>query len=358
MKSTLKFLIASTAAVTLHPALGQSTAILYGRLTTALEHASGGERRVSRLSNYRSVLGLRGEEDLGGGLRAVWQLEGAVALDTGGGWLSNRDTRVGLAGPWGTAFLGAWTLPYTGATSAFDPFYPTTAGYMSIMGNGSAAIADHLSNTSAFDRRQSNQIQYWSPTVAGFKLSLAYGLNEGIVTKSGGRPWLTSGSLTYESGGLLIATAAEYHHAYQAKDTSDRAVKFGVAYRVGAARVSAVAEHLRYGTATGKLARTAWYVSATYRTGRGVIKAAYGRASDGRGGATETVGAVRSGRATGAAQFSLGYDYELSSRTTLFALASRFENRRDATYDFAINDVGATRGSHVRLIALGMKHTF
>ena len=39
---------------------------------------------------YRSVVGFRGEEALGAGLKAVWQIEGGFALDTGVGSIASR----------------------------------------------------------------------------------------------------------------------------------------------------------------------------------------------------------------------------------------------------------------------------
>lgn len=361
MPLSLKHLLAALPTLALLPAAAQSASstTIYGRLTAAMEHASNDGSRLTRLSNYRSVLGFRGAEDLGGGLQAVWQLEGALSLDTGAGpSFTNRDSRVGLSGPWGTAFMGVWALPYTLSTSAFDPFYPTTAGYMSIMGNGSASITDHVANTSAFDRRQTSQVQYWSPSLGGFTARVAYGPNEGTVTASGGRPWLASGDITYQQGDLLVTLAAEHHNAYQTRGTSDSAAKLGLAYQWGPARLSAVVEKLRYGTASGQLSRTAWYTSATYRIGAGMLKAAYGRAGDGRGPSSDLVGSVRAGAGTGASQYTLGYDHALSKRTTLLAFFSRIDNRRAAAYDFAINDVGASAGSGINLVALGLRHTF
>jgi len=132
-------LLAAGFAVAALPALAQEVHI-YGRLNIAVEqiHSSTDSSgtslgNLSRLSNYRSVLGYNGEEDLGGGMRATWQIEGALALDNGTGGIANRDTRLGLATPYGTIFGGNWTTPYTFATSELDPFYPTTAGYMSIV---------------------------------------------------------------------------------------------------------------------------------------------------------------------------------------------------------------------------------
>lgn len=60
---------------------------VYGRLKVAAERANAG-KSVSRLTSGRSVLGFKGDEDLCGGYTALFQIEGAVQVDTGGGTLS------------------------------------------------------------------------------------------------------------------------------------------------------------------------------------------------------------------------------------------------------------------------------
>ena len=337
------------------------TATIYGRLNTGLEHvdvSGDGGADQNRLSNYRSVLGFRGDEDIGGGLKVVWQIEGSISLDTGSGGIANRDTRLGLSGPWGTAFAGVWTLPYTSATSAFDPFYPTTAGYMALMGNGSAPITDNVQDTSSFDRRQVNQIQYWSPKLAGFSARLAYGVNEETVAETGAKPWLASGSLSYEAGPLLITAAHERHDEYQTAHTTDTATKIGAAYTWGSARLAGVFEHLKYGTSSGDLERDAWYVSGTYRVGAGMFKVGYTRADDGEGASDQTVGFFKSGPHTGSEQITVGYEHELSKRTSLQAFYSRIRNESRAVYDFAINEFGITAGQRPSVFAAGMRHSF
>ncbi len=333
---------------------------LYGRLNVAAESVSGGGHgRQSRLSNYRSVLGFKGQESLGDDLRVVWQIEGSVLVDSGGGTsLANRDTRLGLTGSWGTAFAGVWTLPYNAASAGFDPFYPTTAGYMALISNGSASIARNVSDTTSFDRRQQNVIQYWTPTWAGWSGKLAYSPGEDRSMLTGARPSLWSGSATYVSGAFTAVLAHELHRHFQTADTTDRGWKLGASWSWGDTRLAGLVERLDYGTASGRLRRDALYLSLVHKWQAFSLMGGLTVAADGKGPSTDRIGALRSGDETGAAQLTVGADYALSRRTSVFAIASRIRNDDAASYDFAINSPGATPGSHPTLLSVGIRHSF
>ena len=334
---------------------------IYGRLNVGVERTkvdkSASRDDVFRMSNYRSVVGFRGSEDLGRGLKTVWQVEGGISLDSGQGSLTSRDMRVGLQGPFGMLFAGVWTLPYTSATSGFDPFYPTTAGYMAIMGNGSAPTSDNVLDTSAFDRRQRNLIQYWSPDLAGVSLRLAHSPNEEHLS-SGAKPSLSSASVTYERHGLTLVLATERHHEFHGPETNDIATKVGIAWETGPLTVAAAAENLKYQTAGGDLERNAWFVSGTYQTTVGMFKAAYSHAGDGYGPSPSSIGAIRSGNSTGASHLTIGFDRALSKRTVLLMFYSRITNDARATYDFGINQLGTSKGGRPSVLSLGMNHNF
>ncbi|MGH8771704.1 MAG: porin, partial [Burkholderiales bacterium] len=62
----------------------------------------------NRVSSNSSNIGFRGTEDLGNGLKAIFQLESSINLDAGGGNLGGRNSNVGLTGAWGTVFYGQW----------------------------------------------------------------------------------------------------------------------------------------------------------------------------------------------------------------------------------------------------------
>lgn len=96
----------------------QTNVQFYGRLNVSAEHVKasvttdGGRLSQQRLSGNRSVLGLRGSEDLGDGVSVVFQVEASLSPDTGAGELARRDTRVGLDGDFGTLFAGHWNTAY------------------------------------------------------------------------------------------------------------------------------------------------------------------------------------------------------------------------------------------------------
>ncbi|MGF6271725.1 putative porin [Massilia sp. UYP11] len=363
MSRYLRRSVMALAACALAQAEAQTQVQFYGRLNVSAEYmkasasADGPRLSQQRLSNNRSVLGFRGSEVLGNGVSAIFQVEAALAPDTGAGELARRDTRVGLDGDFGTLFAGHWTAAYNGATSSLDPFYPTTAGYTSIIGNGSAASTDNVGNTSSFDRRQANSIHYWSRPWNGLGLRLTHGLAEERPA-SGAKPSMTSVAAVYEQGPWYAALAHERHHEYQGPGLSDSGARLAVARRFGDTRVALLAERLEYETAAGRLDRNAWYVSVTHQLGAHGLRLALARAGDGDGADGNRVGFIRGGARTGATHLTLGYEYTLSKRTALHAYVTHLDNEANGAYDFGINGLGAAPGATLKGAALGLRHAF
>jgi len=102
-------------AVTSTTALAQeSSTQIYGTLNVDVERveAGGTVPPRNRVTQNSSNLGFRGEEKIGGGLAAIWQIESGVAVDAGGSSIASRNTAVGLKGGWGSLRLGQWDTPY------------------------------------------------------------------------------------------------------------------------------------------------------------------------------------------------------------------------------------------------------
>ena len=78
-------LAAALVAATAGSAMAQSSVTLYGRLNTSIEQQDNDVIDKTVMQNNASRWGLRGNEDLGGGLSAFFQLESGFGSDTGSG---------------------------------------------------------------------------------------------------------------------------------------------------------------------------------------------------------------------------------------------------------------------------------
>lgn len=351
----------TTGAQTSAPVPTAGNVMIYGRLGLTMESvrtSRGASATLQRLSASRSVLGFRGQEDLGGGLYALFQVEGAVAADTGAGSLANRDTRVGLQGKWGTLFFGHWLTPYASSTAGLDPFFTLPVGFSNLMGNGVAPSTDNTGNLSAFDRRQANIVQFHSPVIRGFSLQVAVTPKEESERRPGLDPWLASVAASHSTGPWTTTLAWERHSDYQAAGTRDDGVKLGLSWRDGPWRLAGLVERLRYGTAGEELQRDAWFLSASYGVGPGRWILNLAQAGDGSGPFGSRVGAVTAGADTGARQVTAGYEYALSRRTSLHAYGAWLRNDNRGRYDLTLGPLGIGEGASLRTVALGMRTSF
>jgi predicted porin len=319
----------------------------------------------NRLSSGTSNLGFRGSEDLGGGLKAVWQLESAFQVDqnTGPGW-AGRNSMVGLQGKWGTVNFGQWDTPYKFISLPINALrIGYQADYTPIMGNpgfGVPATTTQFTRTpgkpdAAFDRRQGNAIQYWSPTMGGFSGRIMYSVNEGKTAASATAPsispTLVSLGLAYDIGNLSLRYAYEQHDDYFGMSqlggsaaatltntgSKDKANKVIAQYRFGSnTRLAGIYEQLDYRNddsnsgAVSSYKRNAYYVFGEQKLGAHAFWAAYGRADDGSCG--RVGGASCSTRDIGADYVSAGWVYNFSKRTQAMATYYKVNNKASGTY--------------------------
>ncbi|WP_343657288.1 porin, partial [Cupriavidus sp.] len=95
----IHFALAASLSAAAAPAVADNNVAIYGRLNTAIEYATVTTAtdgtmlgNTARLTNNRSVFGMRGEEQLANGIKAIWQIESALAIDNGTGQIAARDT--------------------------------------------------------------------------------------------------------------------------------------------------------------------------------------------------------------------------------------------------------------------------
>jgi predicted porin len=180
MKKALLAAALMTAGVVAH---AQSSVTLYGRLDAGLEYMSGvpqgvGANGQATGSTNRfkaesgdwgtSLWGMKGVEDIGGGNKVLFQLEGSFNTMTGagpgGGGLFNRWATVGMSNDaFGTLLLGRELFISNGVWD-FDPFGQS---------NWSSASLVRGRNWP----QSSNNISYQSPKVAGFDFYGQYALS-------------------------------------------------------------------------------------------------------------------------------------------------------------------------------------
>lgn len=201
--------LAVLAAPFLHStAEAQDSVQVYGRLDVGVEavnHAAPGDDSVFRVisgGKNTSRWGLRGSEDLGGGLKALYQLEGGILMDTGesDGALFKRHAWVGLEGDYGRLVIGrSFTTTYE-TVIKFDPmgFAPN----YSWATTGSATGPSKYGMTTAFD----NIVKY-TGTSGGFTYGASVGLGEREASSLDGRKVAVGGS--WSGNGLGVMAVVE-----------------------------------------------------------------------------------------------------------------------------------------------------
>ncbi|HUG57512.1 MAG TPA: porin, partial [Candidimonas sp.] len=179
---------------------------------TATPGASIDGKRVGIIQHMQAGnrWGLKGSEDLGNGLRAVFQLESGFNLTNGtsaqGGRLFGRQATVGLAGDsWGQLDLGRQTNIASKYFGSIDPF--GTAYDQANIG-----VAFTAANTTRYD----NMVMYQSPSFSGFQFGVGYSFD-------------ASGDQAYDR---------ELPSGYNTKDANQKAVTTGLRYANGPVNVA------------------------------------------------------------------------------------------------------------------------
>jgi predicted porin len=364
----------------------------------------------NRVSSNSSNIGFRGTEDLGNGLKAIFQCESSARVDNGGDGFCTRNTHVGLSGNWGTIFYGQWDTPFKVLGTRVDAFYATGIGdgeaFYGTPGFGIAnatssgtpglfgtATALGENRNASFERRQGDSVQYWSPDWAGFSFRAGYSANEGKssdppgsapgVTQTGTvevDPYTWSVSATYNPGPLLLAAGYERHNDWfglrsmtlnsavvgATNDSSkDDGIRLTAGYRFGNTTLNVLWERLKYendgGAATNveKYERDLWYVSLLHKFGAWTLRAFYAHADEGD---CDLVGGGDcNADETGADGWAIGASYSLSKRTDLYGYFVRIDNDDLQSYTFGVNGLrpgAAGVGFENNGVALGIRHAF
>jgi predicted porin len=376
-------------------AFAQSSVTLYGILDEGfnINNNAGGHRQYYLASGVLngSRFGLRGAEDLGGGLSAIFVIENGYDVNTGrlgqGGLMFGRQAYVGLASPFGTVTLGRGydsVVDYVGPLGAAEQWGGTYVAHPS--------DTDNLNNTN----RINNSVKFMSMSYGGFQFGGAYSLGgvAGNVTRNQiwslgagyalGSLQFAAGYLNarnpntsfYGSGGTVAATVngvpgsnfgtSPIISAYSSAHTQ-QIIAVGGAYGIGPATIGAVYSNVKYmalGDTTsgpvpaGGISGTATFNNAElnfkYQLTPALLIGAsyvYSRNSGASGADSASYN-----------QGSVGIDYFLSKRTDLYATGTfQKASGTDSTGKAAVASInGATPSASDRqvLVRVAMRHKF
>ena len=195
-------LVVAAAFSASSPAVAQNTSVqFYGHLDLSIDDATKGIKEggagqnpppvgkvgwQADVSSNLSYFGFRGDHDLGGGYKMVFQAETQIDVAATPGpspvnqasqgnvdnkvlaALGSRNSFLGIAGNFGAFKLGKTDAPYKLSTARMDPFSATVGDYNSIMGNTGG------DNRAEFDTRLSHAMWYESPKWSGASFSALF----------------------------------------------------------------------------------------------------------------------------------------------------------------------------------------
>lgn len=338
-------------------AFAQSNVTLYGQIDQYLGNfnASGnGARGTTGLNDGGlgpSRLGLKGSEDLGNGLKAVFQIENALRTDEVGTTSNTatsafgstaRQQLLGLAGSFGTVAAGYlqtaaydWGIKYsTMGGTALD-----TLKYSAVVANASLHASDRVNNA----------VAYISPSMSGLTLKANYAfVNEGAAADNKSRRGAFLLAADYDNGPLSAGLVYRQVNKDALTSTSGKyETAIGGSYNFGPASLQVAGQTV--GISNTSKRATAYSIGTKVPvSAAGTVMAAFGR-----GNVTGTGTAVNT--------FALAYLHGLSKRTTVYAGYINQRGKNTAENSTLVSVGGATAADQngtVNGVVLGLQHKF
>jgi predicted porin len=387
-----KVIALAVAGLVSGAAFAQSNVTIYGVADAGYVYGTG-ERTgaLNKNANFSGIqsgllagsrIGFRGEEGLGNGLKAIFTLEYALAMDseagigngaagaaaTNGatGGTNSRQQFVGLShAKLGTVALGQQYAPSFYSSGRNDAFLSSTGigslARLTIVGDNS------ISGTNP--SRWTNAVTYASPTWSGFSVRAAYGFGE-----SSSAPAAPATAATAAGNGVSRGDNGKFgvggnyangplnldlvYHSRQGVSTTANATQdsinewyLGGSYDFKVVKISGSYQDKsdNNGTSANELGNNIWQVGATMPVfGNGKVYAGYSKLSYDQSGA----GDIKA--------WNLMYTHSLSKRTTLYTGVTRFDNDNSAlagasgASNSGVGGVGEANTTY----AAGINHSF
>lgn len=293
-------------------------------------------------------IGFKGSEDLGNGLKAIFEIEfGFKGDDTRGTTFNyNRHSWVGLTGGFGTVIGGRVDGARYSFVGKYDPFKNQTVA-------NAATIFGYTSHLGQADRAD-NAIVYISPSFGGFKVLGAYTKSllqqEGISApagqkiKVGDSPlWAIAGM--YDNGPLSVTLDYEQLKIYSPSGIDDakwHIMVAGASYDFGVAKLSGYYERTKGKGLADGVKGHGWLLGVSAPIGPVTVMASY---VDGR---DKSDDGLDRGNCK---KFGIGAEYALSKRTALYTTYARINNNDISSC--AITLSGSAGGGNAAASAAG-----
>ncbi len=331
------------------------------------------------MSANNTRLGFRGDEDLGNGLKAIFQIESKATIDSGSsGYLANRNSFVGLKGAYGTLRFGHMDTPFKKYGAKLS-FLGVSSGNFVSSSSVLRKVGFGTSSSSSFHLRRKNAVDYKTPNFGGMYASVQWSTDE-LTNISNDVPNVLSMGLAYKSGPLYVGFAYEVHNnlfggsknapgavrnsGTVGASSKDSATEADVEYRIGIHRFEVNFIQKKYTEdtpATGRLFKdyqnnaflVAWQArwSSFVHTQLMMVKASAGSCSFVDGSTCSTTG-------LDGTEIAAGVALNLSKKTSVFALYADLKNGDSAMYDNDSFSPKPNPGEDIRQMAVGMSHKF
>jgi len=290
-------------------------------------------------------IGVKGTEDLGGGLKAGFLFEEGIATDTGGntqgGLAWGRQSWLSLAGGFGEVKLGRMYGTEFNQLATMDPFVYGIPGNVTnyyVAGNGLI--------------RKNNTIQYQTPDMGGFLAQVQYtgnaAANEATANpKDVGRNFGTR--LSYSAGPIAAGFTFD---TLDVGAANRRHYTLTGSYNMGVAKVVGgfmMAKCTATGCGTSAIDERYWMLGATMPLGNGSLYAVYGNRD------------VRNSSDADSYTLAVGYDHNLSKRTNLYMGVARLNNKTASALGLGDSSNGAPAngaGYDPTSFVFGVRHQF
>jgi predicted porin len=365
-----KSLVALAVLAASGAAMAQSSVTLFGVVDAALTQASSSVNKKAQITGSgisSSQLGFRGTEDMGGGMAAHFWLEAGLGNDSGSGAATNtnnqasgsasaaagtqgltfaRRSTVSLSGAIGEIRLGRDYTPQFWNLTVFDPFGTNGIGTNQMMGGGAIVPGStggtfvRASNSLSFLYNHGKNATYASGG-AGFHAVVQSYQGENLSNAAGGTGDDGTGAgirVGYNDGPISVAYAASAT-LFAAGDV--QTTSLGGAYNFGVARVMAQ-------TVTDKVGATlqgkGQLIGVTAPMGGGTFKVASSQY------ATNALGKPTTKK------MAVGYVYDLSKRTAVYATYARVNNSGGASA--ALGGTTGAANASSNGTDIGVRHSF